>query len=156
MYKLWGFFVVFLTRDQIFSSVEKPTVERLTLSHAIYPSTPFGPVWTLTYLNVFLDKVLVFIHAFGISRVAAFKLVFPSVFIISFKWSGQAVWPLSTCQEEVCNVFLRINIEIVSQDTNNQLNLIMLFYKCGSVILLTWWVSSCSNQSDQSKIYKYK
>lgn len=34
----------FLTRDQIFSSVEKPTVERLTLSHAIYPSTPFGPV----------------------------------------------------------------------------------------------------------------
>lgn len=39
-----GGVVVFLTRDQIFSSVEKPTVERLTLSHAIYPSTLFGPV----------------------------------------------------------------------------------------------------------------
>lgn len=91
-------YVFLLNRRQIFPSLEKQTVEGFAPSHVIYPSTAFGPTWTLTYLNVSLDKVLLFFLAFGSSTVAAFKLLFPSLLVTYFKWFCGAVWRLFTCR----------------------------------------------------------
>lgn len=81
-------YVSLLNCRQIFSSLEKQTVSpyHMTPSHVICPSTAFGPMWTLTYLNVSLDKVFLFFPTFGSSTLAAFTLLFPSLLMAHFKW----------------------------------------------------------------------
>lgn len=83
---------------QIFSLQKKQTAKSFAPSHAIYPIRSFGLTWTLTYLNVSLDKVPLFFLAFGSSIAAAFKLLFPCLLTACFKWFYRAVWPLFTCQ----------------------------------------------------------
>lgn len=156
MYKLWGGFVFFFNkRPNIFLSGKTNSGETHFKScdiskHSIWPSVNFDIPQCFSWQSPSVYSCLWNLQSgcFQIGRPWCLHNLLQMI------WSScLASFYLS---RKVCNVFLRINIEIVSQDTNNQLNLIMLFYKCGSVILLTWWVCSCSNQSDQSKIYKYK
>ena len=62
------------------------------------PQHLLDPKWTLTYLSVSLDKVLLFFLAFRRSTVAAFKLTFPGFLVTWFKWFCPTLWPLFTCQ----------------------------------------------------------
>lgn len=89
---------LFLELETNIFLLEKQTVYRLAPSHAISPGTTFGLTWTLTYLNVSLDKVLLFFLAFEISTVAAFKLLPFSLLMAYFKWFCPAVRHLFTCQ----------------------------------------------------------
>lgn len=67
------------------------TNRRLKLSHV---------PWTLTNLDVPVDKVLLSLLVFRGSTVTASKLLFPGLLAVYFKWSAE-VAPLFTCQTSI-------------------------------------------------------
>lgn len=94
-----GFRYIFLFNwRHIFSSLEKEIGKSLAPGHAIYLKAGLGPAWTLTYLDISVDKVSLFFLAIGRSTTDASKLLFPGLLTVYFKWFRGAVWSRFACQ----------------------------------------------------------
>lgn len=71
--------------------------------------------WTLTYLDVPVDKILLSLLALGRATATDYKLLFPGLLVVCFKWST-GVAPLFTCQT---SIYQKVNSWAMKKSFNN-------------------------------------